>query len=220
VTDFASLKDAFEKIHNEAGHIDILINNAGMGISGAVEHTSLEDAKYNFDVNFFGVFCTLKAVIPYMRTDGGGKIINISSAAAKLAIPFQAFYSATKAAVNQLTEAVRIEVKPFNIQLCSIMPGDVKTGFTSNRRKNAPVNEIYGDRIEKSIAVMEKDEQGGMPADYAGIIIYKTSLKRKLPLYRTIGWKYKAFIFLSKILPARFVNEVIGSIYGFIPKKK
>jgi short-subunit dehydrogenase len=220
VTDFASLKDAFEKIHNEAGHIDILINNAGMGISGAVEHTSLEDAKYNFDVNFFGVFCTLKAVIPYMRKGGGGKIINISSVAAKLSIPFQAFYSATKAAVNQLTEAVRIEVKPFNIQLCSIMPGDVKTGFTSNRRKNAPENEFYGDRIEKSIAVMERDEQGGMSAEYAGQVIYKTVVRKRLPLYKTIGWKYQLFILLSRFLPARFVNDVIGSMYGFIPKNK
>lgn len=219
VTDFNSVENAFKQIKEEAGSIDILINNAGMGISGSVENTSTQDAKYIFDVNFFGAFNTMKAVIPYMREQGFGKILNISSVAGKLSIPFQAFYSATKGAINNLTEAIRIEVRPFNIQVMSIMPGDVKTDFTKNRKKNAEDDAHYGKRIEKSISVMEKDEQNGMPSEYAAKVIYKVSQKKKLPLYKTIGFKYKLFVGLSKFLPARFVNFLVGLIYGFTNEK-
>jgi short-subunit dehydrogenase len=219
VTSFESLEAVFKQISEEVPTIDILINNAGMGISGSVENTTTEDAHYIFNVNVFGVFNAMKAVIPYMRAQGHGKIINISSVAGKLSIPFQAFYSATKAAVNKLTEAIRIEVKPFNIQVMNIMPGDVKTDFTKNRRKNVQNEEYYGTRIEKSLEVMEKDEQNGMPSSYVGKVIYRVSQKRRLPLYKTIGFKYKIFVGLSKLLPSRFVNNVVGSIYGFTKEK-
>lgn len=220
VTDYDSITNAFKEIHELEGRIDILINNAGMGISGAIEDTKLEDAEYIFKVNFFGVFNASKAVIPYMRENNGGKIINVSSAAAVFAIPFQAFYSSTKAAINLFSAALRTEVAPFNIQVCTFLPGDIKTDFTKNREKNKMDSPFYGDRIIKSLEVMEKDEQGGMSAEYAARVIYKTVNKKKLPLYKTIGVKYKIFLFFNKLLPAGFVNKVVGSMYGFIPRKK
>ena len=133
VTDEEQVSSAFKVIFEKEGRIDVLVNNAGFGISGAAEFTPLSQAKKQFDVNFFGCFVCCKAVCEYMRKNGGGKIINISSMAAPLSIPFQAFYSASKSAVNSLTLALANELRPFNISVCAFMPGDVKTAFTAQR---------------------------------------------------------------------------------------
>ena len=105
------------------GRIDVLMNNAGFGIFGPFEETPLEKAKKQVDVSFFGTFLMAKAVIPYMRKQGGGKIINTSSIGGVIPLPFQGFYSASKAAMDMLFNSLRPEVLPYNIQICSIKPG-------------------------------------------------------------------------------------------------
>lgn len=129
------------------------MNNAGFGISGAVEFTELAEAKKQFDVNFFGCFICSKNVIKYMRLQGGGRIVNLSSLAAPLAIPFQAFYSASKAAVNSLTLALANEVRPFNIKVCAVMPGDVKTGLPRQERKIPPVTNFTAKHLKERLPV-------------------------------------------------------------------
>jgi len=213
LTDDTSVIAAFDKIISETGAIDILINNAGSGISGAVEFTDLQDAKYQLDINFFGMVRCIKCVMGVMRKNGG-KIINISSAAAVFPLPFQAFYSASKAAVNALTLSLRNEVRKFgNIQVCAIMPGDVKTGFTYARRKNETGDEIYGGTISRTIACMERDEVNGMTPEYMGRLIYKIATKRKLKPFYVGGNKYKLFVFLERLLPKSFVTYVLSKMY-------
>lgn len=213
VTDEDAVKATFSKIFSDEGRIDVLVNNAGFGISGAVEFTELESAKKQFDVNFFGCFICSKSVAEYMRKSGGGKIINISSMAAPLAIPFQAFYSASKAAVNSLTLALANELKPFNIKVCAIMPGDVKTSFTASRQKVVSGAEIYGKTIEKSVKTMEKDEENGMkPSDIARAV-YSLSQKKSPKPLSTVGASYKLLAVVSKLLPERIVNSIVGSLY-------
>ena len=219
VTNYEDLLKAYHEIFELEGHIDCLINNAGMGISGSIEHTEIKDAKYLMDVNFMGTFLSTKAMIPYLKKNRLAKIINVSSVASKLAIPFQAFYSSSKAAVNAFSESLNIELAPFKIQVCSVMPGDIKTGFTKNRRKNPNEGKDYLKRVEKSIGVMEKDEQNGMEPEYAAKVIYKLMKRKKMPLYKTIGVKYKVFIFLQKLIPAKFVNRIVGKLYGFNKEK-
>jgi NAD(P)-dependent dehydrogenase (short-subunit alcohol dehydrogenase family) len=215
VTDTESVKNAVKTVIEKSGRIDLLINNAGMGISGAVENTSEEDAKYIFEVNYFGAFRMIRECIPHLR-QSKGRIINISSVAASLCIPFQAFYSSTKAAVDALAFALIPELKPFGIKITNILPGDTKTNFTSSRKKSQTVlDTVYGDRIERSVAVMEKDEQHGMPAEAVAKVILKTALKKNPPVYKAVGFKYKLFMFLNKILPKKLVIRVIGKIYGF-----
>lgn len=215
VTNYKQLKEAYQQIFEIEGRIDCLINNAGMGISGSIEHTNIEDANYMMNVNFMGVFYSTKAMIPFLRKTGSAKIINMSSVAGRLAIPFQGFYSSSKAAINAFSDSLRIELSPFNIQVCSVMPGDIKTGFTKNRRKNADEGQHYFKRVEKSIAAMEKDELDGMDPEYVAKVMYKLIKKKKMPNYKTIGFKYKIFVFLNKLLPSRFVNYIVGQIYGF-----
>ena len=155
-----------------------------------------------------------RAVLPLMRRQGGGRIVNLSSVAAPVPIPFQTYYSAGKAAVNSYTMALSNEVKPFGITVCAVMPGDIKTGFTSARQKNIAGDDIYGGRITRSVAGMEKDEQTGMDPAKAGAFIASVALRNsRKPLY-TIGFGYKCAVFLTKILPARWLNALIGQLYA------
>lgn len=214
VTDEAQIAAAVGQVMAESGRIDILINNAGFGISGAVEFTDTAEAQRLFDVNFFGMVRMNHAVLPLMRQQGGGRIVNLSSVAAPVPIPFQTYYSAGKAAVNSYTMALSNEVKPFGITVCAVMPGDIKTGFTAARQKSIAGDDIYGGRITRSVAGMEKDEQTGMDPAKAGAFIASVALKNsRKPLY-TIGFGYKCAVFLTKILPARWLNALIGQLYA------
>ena len=149
-----------------------------------------------------------------MRRAGGGRIVHVSSVAAPVAIPFQAYYSAAKAAINAYSSALRCEVAPFGIDVCAVMPGDIHTGFTAARRKVAEGDEIYAGRISRSVKRMEHDEQTGMDPAKAGAFVGRVALKTgHKPLY-TIGFAYKAAVFLTKVLPAGALNWLIGKIYA------
>jgi len=214
VTDEESVRRAVEQILQEAGRIDILVNNAGFGISGAVEFTDTEEAKRQFDVNFFGMVRMNRAVIAVMRKQGGGRIVNLSSVAAPVPIPFQTYYAASKAAINSYTMALANELRPFGVTVCAVMPGDIHTGFTAARRKVAEGDEIYAGRISRSVKRMEHDEQTGMDPAKAGAFVGRVALKGgHKPLY-TIGFAYQAAVLLTKILPAQALNWLIGRIYA------
>lgn len=213
VTDEDEVQNAFRRIFEESGRMDVLVNNAGFGISGAVEFTDKKQAQKQFEVNFFGCFLCCKAAAEYMRKNGGGRIINISSLAAELSIPFQAFYSASKAAVNSLTLALANELRPFHITVCALMPGDVKTGFTENREKEKEISGVYGETIKKSIATMEKDEQNGMSAQSIAKAVLALAEKKRPKPVSTTGVQYKLIAGLSKILPCSAVNRIVGMLY-------
>lgn len=213
VTDESAVTRAFEQIIEITGRIDLLINSAGFGISGAVEFTELESAEKEFDVNFFGTFNCCKAAIPYLRKTKG-KIINVSSAAAIFSIPFQSFYSASKSAINSLTLSLANELRPFGIKVCAVMPGDTKTGFTAARQKSDEKNDLYKDTIRSAVVSMEKDELHGMPPESVARLIVKTALKKHpAPIY-TAGFKYKLFRLLDRLLPMRLKNYIVGKMYG------
>lgn len=214
VTDEAAVQAAVKQVLAAEGKIDILVNCAGFGISGAAEFTELADAKRQLDVNFFGMVNVTKAVLTPMREAGYGRIVNISSVAAPIPIPFQTFYSASKAAINAYTCAVANEVAPYGITMCAIQPGDISSGFTDARKKTLEGDVEYGGRISRSVAVMEKDERGGMKPAIAAAYIAKIALKKKVkPLY-AIGFSYKAFCVIMKILPIGLSNKMIGTIYA------
>ncbi|MBE5780944.1 MAG: SDR family oxidoreductase [Clostridiales bacterium] len=214
VCDESAVRSAVSRVMEQSGQIDLLINNAGYGISGPVEGTHTEDAKGLFEVNFFGNLNCTKAVLPHMRKRGKGRIINISSVAAELSIPFQSFYSASKSAVSALTLALRSEVKPFGITVCAAMPGDVKTGFTVNRQKDDDTSGAYTERLCRSIGTMERDEQTGMAPEYIAKRLYAISQKKRVrPLY-TLGPKYRLFTFMAKVLPKSLACAIVGSIYA------
>ena len=165
VTDEAQVVSAVQEVICKEGRVDILISNAGYGISGAVEFTATADAKRQFDVNFFGALNVVKAVLPQMRLQHCGRIVFTSSVAAVLSIPYQSFYSASKSAVNALALALRNEVSSFGITVTAVMPGDVSTGFTAARDKSVAGEEVYT-RLRRAVEAMEKDERNGMTPQY------------------------------------------------------
>ena len=144
VTKEETLAAAVQEILKQEDHIDVLINNAGFGISGAVEFTKTDDAQHQLDVNFFGMVRMNRQVLPVMRRQCHGRIVNLSSVAGAIPIPFQTYYSASKAAINSYTMALANEVKPFGIQVCCVQPGDIRTGFTAAREKNPEGDDVYG----------------------------------------------------------------------------
>ena len=214
VTDEPSVIAAINQIAQEQGKIDIVVNCAGFGISGAVEFTELSDAKRQFDVNFFGMINVNKAVLPYMRRNGGGRIVNISSVAAVAHIPFQTYYSASKAAIESYTCCLANEVKPFGISVTCVQPGDIATGFTEARRKSAVGDDVYHGRISRSVAGMEKDEQNGMRPETAGKYIAKIAFRKGVKPIYTLGMGYKCLSVLCKILPCRLRNWIVGILYA------
>ncbi len=215
VTDDGALKAAVDAVFEKEGRIDILINNAGFGISGAMEFTDPADAHRLMEVNLFGMDNAIRAVLPHMRRAGSGRIVNISSVAGVFAIPFQAWYSISKAAVRSLTMALYNEVAPYGIQVASVMPGDIKTGFTAARKKSTAGDAEYGGRISRSVEKMEKDEQNGMTPEAAARTIVKVALQkgRVKPCY-AIGLSYKLLVFLDNILPCRMVRWLLYQLYG------
>lgn len=214
VADEKGVNAAVQAVLAREGRIDVLINNAGFGISGAFEFTKSEDAHRLMEVNLFGMNNTIRAVLGSMRAAGSGRIINISSVAAPLPIPFQAWYSISKAAVKAMTMALANEVKPYGISVCCVMPGDICTGFTAAREKSIAGDAEYGGRIARSVARMEKDEQNGMKSEVAGRFISKLALKKRVAPYHTIGISYKACVLLSKILPGSLIRFILGLMYA------
>lgn len=214
VTDEASVRYAIDKVFAENRRIDLVINCAGNGISGAVEFTLLEDAKAQFEVNFFGMVNMNKAVLPIMRGQGHGRIINISSVAAVAHIPFQTYYSASKAAIESYTCCLANEVKPYGISVTCVQPGDIATGFTDARRKSAAGDDVYGGRISRSVSGMERDERSGMRPEAAGAYIRKIARKARVKPIYTLGWGYKFLSLLCKLMPCGLRNWIVGQLYA------
>lgn len=214
ITEEAGVLRAVSLVEEKEGRVDILICNAGFGISGAAEFTDNQDAKRLMEVNLFGVVNAVKAVLPIMRRQGRGKILCISSIAAAVSIPFQAWYSVSKAAVSSYAMALREEVRPFGIQVCAILPGDIKSGFTGSREKNPVGDDIYGGRIARSVAVMEHDEESGMTTEQAARRIFRVASKKKCKPSYAVGLPYSFVLLLTRILPGSVISGIVRSIYG------
>jgi len=213
VTDTSSIVAAVDEVITREGRLDLVINCAGFGISGAIEYTGIEEAKRQFDVNFFGTADVDRICIPHLKKTKG-RIINISSVAALAAIPFQAYYSACKAAVNSYSLALANELKPFGVSVCAVMPGDTSTGFTDARNKIIEGDEEYCGRISGSVSRMEKDERGGVSADTVAEKVCRIAGKKNIKPIYTVGLDYSLIVALLKILPFKISNYLISKIYG------
>ncbi len=205
-----------EEIVHRYGRIDILINNAGFGIFGPLEETALEQAKKQIDVILFGGFLMAQAALPYMRESGAGKIFNISSIGGLIPLPYQGFYCAGKAALDTLFSSLRVEVYPYHIQICSIKPGDAKTGFTAQRKLEAlKPGSVYQQSVAKNLRTITHDEQNGFAPVILAKKVLRLSKRKKLPFSKLIGLKdsllYRLVFYL---IPRRISNYLIYKIYA------
>ena len=232
VADADALCSVIDEIARREGRIDLLVANAGMGVSGPVELSETADMQRIMNVNFFGQVYAAQAVLPYMRAQKGGSVVFVSSVAAPIAIPYQAFYSASKSAVNSIALALRNEVRDYGIRISVVMPGDASTGFTDARVKNHPggaatesdvapgvapgamTDAALYPRCETAVASMERDERNGIPAGKVAAVIVRAGLKKNpAPLY-VAGLKYRLLLALYNLLPARAAVWLVGKFYS------
>ena len=215
VTSDKSVHDAFEYILRQSGRIDGLVCCAGSGIAGAVEDTAQDEAEALMQVNYFGAVRCAREALHFMRPARKGTIVFISSVAALFGIPFQAFYSAGKYALDGTSEALRNEVHPFNIKICSVLPGDTRTGFTSARRYTRAT--VQGTEYKKgfcsALNAMVRDEINGAPPQQAARCVLRALKRRNPPPRIIVGFGYKLLAFLRRLLPGRLVCAVLRLIY-------
>ena len=217
VTDPIAMKVVIEKVFRKEGRIDVVINNAGMGISGAIEEFSTDDIKLQMGTNVMGTVNTIQSVLPYMRKRGEGLIINVSSIGGLMGLPFQGFYSASKYAIEGLSEALRMELKQFNIKIVVVEPGDFATNFTANRKiiSNGTTNSAYKEQFSKTLSIIEKDEKGGFPPSFLAKKVLKI-IETKNPCHRYVisSFEQKLAVCLKAVLPDGLFFKILASHYG------
>ena len=217
VTQDESVAACLLEIIRAAGRIDAVVNNAGFGIAGAIEDTTSAEALSQFQTNFFGTHRVCRAVLPHLRAQRAGTIINMSSLAGRIALPFQGFYSATKFAIEAYTEALRMEVRPFGIGVSMIEPGDFATSFTANRRmtqESIPASPYYEPAV-RAIATMARDEQ--LNRDLSPVIkTVELILESRHPAlrYPRANAVQRIFNALHPFLPQAIAESLIRTTYG------
>ena len=217
VTRDDSVARLIAEIIRREGRIDAVINNAGIVIGGAVEDATADEALRQMETNFLGVLRVSRAVLPHMRRQGSGKIVNMGSIGGLLAIPYQGLYSASKFAVEGLTEALRLEVRQFGIYATVIEPGDHRTGLTRNRVMTAAsgAGSAYAKRCERAVAKMAKDEQAGPdPMGVARVVLRVLESRRPRLRYTTGPMIQRAAVFLKRLAPYALIERVMDVYYS------
>ena len=211
--------EQFQKLIDEviikAGRIDVLINNAGLGITGPIEETDLAAMKSNFDTNFFGPLALSQIVLPQMRKQKSGLIINITSIGGYMGLPFRGIYSASKGALGIATEALRMEVKSQNINLVTLAPGDYATDIAS-RRHHSPLNESspYHVAYKHSLDTMNDHiDSGGNPLDVAKLVVKIIESSQTHVHYKSGSFLQKFSIVLKKLLPDTLYEKLLMNHY-------
>ena len=211
-----SIKEAVQQILTEVGRIDILINNAGVGITGAVEELPSEQLHNVFATNLYGAIAVIQQVLPAMRAQGSGRIINIASIAGYMGLPFRGAYSASKGALLLMSEALRMEVKQFGIEVTTISPGDYATDIAS-RRYHAPINENspYAEVYAKQLQLMnEHVDSGGDPKEMADKILKVINTKHPKVHYKQGSFLQKFSIVLKRLLPSKSYEKMLMKHYS------
>ncbi len=199
VTDRAKMEEAFKDIKEKFDRIDMLINCAGFGGSGAIELTPINKVQSIFDVNIIGTVNAIQLALPLMGKKG--KIINFASAMGLFPIPYRAFYGASKSAIIALTDSLRCELCQTKIQVTAVCPSDIKTNFTKNRLKDFQTNERYGKAIELSTLHTDSREDKRMSLEKATKILVRWINKKKLKPMYIMTFKYKLLYFAKGLLP-------------------
>jgi len=211
VNNIESISQAINSIIANEGKLDVLINNAGMGIAGPIEDTPTEEMRNVFNTNFFGAIDVIKAVLPQMRKQKSGLIINVTSIAGYMGLPFRGIYSATKGALEITTEAIRMEVKSFGIEVCNVAPGDFATNIAAGRYHtpvfdDSPYKEIY----QANLDLMDSHvDSGGDPIQMAKAIHAIINNPKPKVHYKVGDFMQKFSIVLKRILPDKVYEKML-----------
>ncbi len=215
VVNVTTIQDAVNSVINKEGRLDVLINNAGKGITGAIEDTPVEEMRSNFDTNFFGPIEVMKVVLPQMRKQQSGLIINITSIAGYMGLPFRGIYSASKGALELVTEAMNMEVQSFGVKVLNVAPGDFATNIASGRY-HTPVfeNSAYKEKYAENLALMDSHVDKGMDPEVMAKSIYKIINTQNPKIhYKVGGFMEKISIVLKRVLPDKVYEKLLMNHY-------
>jgi NAD(P)-dependent dehydrogenase (short-subunit alcohol dehydrogenase family) len=215
VRDTASIKTAVAHIIAQAGTIDVLVNNAGVGITGPLEEIPAEEIKNNFETNLFGPIAVIKAVLPQMRAQQSGLIINVTSIAGYMGLPYRSIYSASKGALELITEALRMEVKPFGVTITNVAPGDFATNIASGRYhapvvKGSPYEQVYGGILS---TMNQHVDAGSNPLQMAEAVYSIMKTPNPGIHYKVGAFMQKFSIVLKRILPDKVYEKMLMNHY-------
>jgi NAD(P)-dependent dehydrogenase (short-subunit alcohol dehydrogenase family) len=217
VNDDQSVARTVGEILEKEGRIDVLVNNAGFGLAAAIENFTTDEVAKQMGPNFFGAVKVTRAVLPSMRTQQSGLIINISSVGGIIGLPFQGLYSASKFAMEGFSEALGMEVKPFNIRVVVVNPGDFLTGFTANRRIGILEKDDspYHPYFDRALKKMEKDEHNGCDPRLIARTIGRI-IRKKSPHYRYVVGRFDQRLMarIKPVLPHWLVDYLISDHYN------
>jgi NAD(P)-dependent dehydrogenase (short-subunit alcohol dehydrogenase family) len=219
VTQPESVKAGIEKVIAEQGRIDVIVNNAGMGIGGAAELATPDEINLQMNTNFSGTVTVCAAALPHMRAAGSGLIINFSSLGGVMGLPFQAFYSASKFAIEGYSEALSLEVKPFKIKVCLIEPGDFATEFTASRivSKATQESKEYSEQFTKTLINIEQEEQNGLKPERLARVLYRIIHARHPKFRYKVGNLLQVGFAKSKAwIPDRTYQFLLRIFYNMI----
>jgi short-subunit dehydrogenase len=211
VTNINSINTCIAEVINKTGQIDVLINNAGAGITGPIEEIPDIEIKRNFETNFFGPINVIKSVLPQMRKQNSGLIINITSIAGYMGLPYRGVYSASKGALEIITEALRMEVKDFNISMTNVAPGDFATNIAAGRYhapvlKNSPYEKVY----QNTLNVMNEHVDSGKNPEIMAKVIYKIIETKNPKVHYKVGaFMQKFSIVLKRVLPDKIYEKML-----------
>ncbi len=216
VNDKQTITEAIASIISKEARLDVLLNNAGMGITGAVEETPTDEMRKVFDTNFFGAIDVMKAVLPQMRKQQSGLIINVTSIAGYMGLPFRGIYSATKGALELVTEAIRMEVKIFGIQIVTVAPGDFATSIASGRYhtpvfENSPYKKMYQENLDMMNTHVDS---GSNPIQMAEAIYRIIQTDQPKIHYKVGSFIQKFSIVLKRILPDKMYEKMLMRHFG------
>lgn len=215
VRDVDSINKAVAKVIAISGRLDVVINNAGVGITGPLEEIPTSEIKNNFETNLFGPIEVMKAVLPQMRVQQSGLIINITSIAGYMGLPYRSVYSASKGALELITEALRMEVKPFGIQITNVAPGDFATNIAAGRfhaplLKGSAYEKTYGDTLK----TMDEHVNSGSNPNEMAEAVYKIIQTKEPKIHYKIGvFMQKFSIVLKRILPDKVYEKMLMNHY-------
>ena len=216
VTDEASVERAVGEVMRREGRIDALVHCSGVSLAGSFEDTTVEEAKRQFDTNFFGAVRVMRAVLPVMRKQGAGKILVIGSIGGLIGLPYIGYYSASKFALDGLVEALRMEVKPFGIEATVVHPGDFNTQISANQVLcgNAGAQSAYDVICRRTIEIYDAAVRRARPADVVARRIERLLARRRLPVRSVLGTPSEVMgVWLKSTLPSRSFEYLFRKSY-------
>jgi len=215
VTQPSSITACVSELISKTGQIDVLVNNAGVGITGPLEEIPMEEMKRNFETNLFGPINMINAVLPFMRSQHSGQILNITSIAGYMGLPFRGIYSASKGALELITESYRMELKTFNIKMSNIAPGDFVTNIAAGRY-HAPVldDSPYKIPYGTTLSMMDSHVDSGENPLLMAEVIHKIMKSKNPKIHYKVGAFLQKFsIVLKRVLPDLWYEKLLSGFY-------